>query len=194
MEDIQGIALSRRFHDECVGPWLARTFPGMPYAAALIGGGSELLGFDDAMSRDHDWGPRLWLCLSEADFAARAEAIAAAFAAEAPTDFLGFPVDARRGLDIQTLDRIAWRLLALAPDEPRDNLGWLGMAEQRLLAFTAGAVFHDDDGRLTGLRERLSWFPRDVWLYKLAGQWRRIAEEQPFVGRTGTVGDDLGSR
>jgi hypothetical protein len=55
-------------------------------------------------------------------------------------------------------------------------------------------VFHDDDGRLTALRERLAWFPRDVWLYKLVCQWRRIAEEQPFVGRTGLVGDELGSR
>jgi hypothetical protein len=55
-------------------------------------------------------------------------------------------------------------------------------------------VFHDDDGRLTALRQRLAWFPRDVWLYKLACQWRRIAEEQAFVGRTGLAGDELGSR
>jgi len=47
---------------------------------------------------------------------------------------------------------------------------------------TAGAVFHDDDGRLTALRTRLSAFPPDVRLYKLACQWRRIAEEQAFVG------------
>jgi hypothetical protein len=33
-----------------------------------------------------------------------------------------------------------------------------------------------------------------VWLCKLAGQWRRIAEEQPFVGRNGLVGDERGSR
>lgn len=55
-------------------------------------------------------------------------------------------------------------------------------------------MFHDDDGRLTALRAALAWPPRDVWLYKLACQWRRIAEEQAFVGRTGMVGDDIGSR
>lgn len=33
-----------------------------------------------------------------------------------------------------------------------------------------------------------------MWLYKIACQWRRIAEEQAFVGRAGQVGDGLGSQ
>jgi hypothetical protein len=211
MSAIQGVELSRRFHAEVVGPWLARTFPGLRYAAALIGYGSELLGFDDAMSRDHNWGPRIWLYVDQADFDASAVEIVARFATDAPQTFLGVPVgffsrphlpldgpgaraDVRHGLEVRTIEETLHGFLALAPDEPRDNLAWLGLAEQRLLALTAGAVFHDDDGRLTALRERLAWFPRDVWLYKLACQWRRIAEEQAFVGRAGLVGDDLGSR
>jgi hypothetical protein len=86
------------------------------------------------------------------------------------------------------------RTLALHLDEPRDALTWLGLSEQRLLTMTTGAVFHDDDGRLTAVRQRLGALPRDVRLYKLACQWRRIGEEQAFVGRTGDRGDDLGSR
>jgi hypothetical protein len=206
---MQGIELSRRFYDEVVGPWLARDFPGLQHAAALIGYGSELLGFDDAMSQDHNFGPRVIVILSEADFAARAAEIVVAFRGAAPAAFRGHPMgfhnrphpsphrggalgDDRHGLEVWTLDAAVrfW----LGGPEPADNLAWLGLAEQRLLALTAGAVFHDDDGRLTALRARLAWFPRDVWLYKLAGQWRRIAEEQPFVGRTGLVGDELGSR
>ena len=101
---------------------------------------------------------------------------------------------ANHGLEVRTLEATTWELLAIDPDGPADSLAWLALAEQRLLNLTAGAVFHDDDGRLTALRERLAWFPRDVWLYKLAAQWRRIAEEQAFVGRTGLAGDDLGSR
>jgi hypothetical protein len=208
---MQFIELSRRFYDEVVGPWLARDFPGLQHAAALIGYGSELLGFDDAMSQDHNWGPRVWLYLAEPDFAAHADAIVAAFADAAPGRFLDVPVgwfnrphlsgngphwrsDARHGLEVRTLEGAVRDVLGTGVEEPLTHLAWLGLADQWLLELTAGAVFHDDDGRLTGLRARLAWFPRDVWLYKLACQWRRIAEEQAFVGRTGMVGDALGSR
>jgi len=40
----------------------------------------HVLGFDDAMSRDHDWGPRLQIFLGAPDFADHAQAIVAAFA------------------------------------------------------------------------------------------------------------------
>jgi len=208
---MQGIELSRRFYEELVRPWLASAAPGLPHAAALLGYGSELLGFDDAMSQDHNWGPRVHLFVDETAPAADVDALIAAFADAAPETFLGHPIgmanqpsavphrqvgraDVRHGLEIWTPARAMRFWTGLAPGEPRDNLGWLGLAEQRLIAFTAGAVFHDDDGRLTAERERLSRFPRDVWLYKLAGQWRRLAEEQPFVGRNGFAGDERGSR
>jgi hypothetical protein len=207
--EIRGIELSRRFYAEIVRPYLADAFAGLRHAAALIGYGSELLGFDDAMSQDHNFGSRVILLVSAADFAASAAEVVAAFHSVAPAVFLGHPMgfhnrphpsphrggalgDDAHGLELWTLEEAVsfW----LGGPEPRDNLAWLGLAEQRLLGLTAGAVFHDDDGRLTALRERLAWFPRDVWLYKLVCQWRRIAEEQPFVGRAGLVGDDLGSR
>ena len=208
---LQGIELSRRFYGELVGPWLRQAFPRLRHAAALIGYGSELLGFDDAMSQDHNWGPRVLIFVTEADFAASARAVVDAFAEIMPAEFGGAPIgfanrphpspasagalgDIRHGLEVWTLEAQLRSRLAIAPDEPRDNLGWLGLAEQRLLTVTAGAVFHDDDGRLTAVRERLARFPRDVRLYKLACQWRRIAEEQAFVGRTAYVGDELGSR
>jgi len=208
---MQGIELSRRFYDEVVGPWLARDFPGLRHAAGLIGYGSELLGFDDTMSQDHNWGPRVWLYVTEADFAAQADAIVANFADVASEAFEGVPVgwfnrphlsgkgphwrsDDRHGLEVRTLEGLAGDVLGTGVEDPLSNRAWLGLADQWLLEITGGAVFRDDDGRLTALRERLAWPPRDVWLYKLACQWRRIAEEQAFVGRTGFVGDELGSR
>src|SRR5258708_5093606 len=166
MGSISGIELSRRFYDELVRPWLAGAFPDLRHAAALLGAGSELLGFDDEMSRDHDWGPRLQIFVSENDFAGQAYAIVAAFADIAPQTFLGAPIgfqgqrqpspqsaraacDVRHGLEVWTVETRLRRQLSLEPDEPRDNLTWLGLAEQRLLGLTAGAVFHDDDGRLS---------------------------------------------
>ncbi|MEJ0064801.1 MAG: DUF4037 domain-containing protein [Caulobacteraceae bacterium] len=205
MATIQGLELSRRYYAEVVAPWLAREFPGLNHAAALLGYGSELLGFDDEMSRDHDFGARLQLFVSEADFDACASALVGRFAGIAPVSFLGAPTagsnrhraDAagdRHGLEVWTPRRAVRHWLAIDADQPLQAVDWLGLAEQRLLAITAGEVFHDDLGVLTKLRGDLAYLPRDVWLYKLACQWRRIAEEQAFVGRAGFVGDDLGSR
>ena len=206
---MQGIELSRRFYHELVAPFLTRDFPDLAHAAALLGYGSELLGFDDAMSQDHNWGLRVLVFVSEADFRSQASAVVATFADAAPAQFLGVPIgmmnrphvsphrvgalgDDRHGLEVWTVGFALdyW----LGGGEPRDCQAWLGLAEQRLLAVTAGAVFHDDVGELTAARQRLASYPRDVRLYKLACQWRRIAEEQAFVGRTGLVGDELGSR
>ena len=58
---------------------------------------------------------------------------------------------------------------------------------------TAGAVFHDDLGTLAETRNLLAYYPHDIWLYLLSAQWARIAQQEPFVGRTGEVGDERGS-
>jgi hypothetical protein len=71
---------------------------------------------------------------------------------------------------------------------------WLVMSEQNLRAVTAGRVFCDGPGELTRVREALAYYPHDVWLYLLAAQWARIGQEEAFLGRTGEVGDELGSR
>ena len=55
-------------------------------------------------------------------------------------------------------------------------------------------MFRDADGTLGRAREALAWYPQDVWLWLLACQWRRIDQEEPFVGRTAEVGDEVGSR
>lgn len=206
-----GIELSRRFYLDIVRPWLARVAPNLPHSAALIGYGSELLGFDDEMSRDHNWGPRVHLFLTPADFDAHGQWLMDAFAAVAPAEFLGEPIGWRsrphppaggrwalgamnHGLEIHTIEARLVDGLALESVEALTPIRWLGLSEQRLLGLTAGAVFHDDGERLGKVRAALAYFPRDVWLYKIACQWRRIAEEQAFVGRTGMVGDELGSR
>jgi hypothetical protein len=49
-------------------------------------------------------------------------------------------------------------------------------------------------GQLEPIRAKLRYYPHDVWLYLLACQWQRISQEQPFMGRCGQVGDELGSR
>ena len=43
------------------------------------------------------------------------------------------------------------------------------------------------------MRERLAFYPRDVWLYLLAAGWARIGQEEHLMGRAGSVGDEVGA-
>ena len=57
---VPGAGLSRRLYHEVVRPILSARFPDLRHAAPLLGLGSEVLGFDDEMSTDHDWKPGSW--------------------------------------------------------------------------------------------------------------------------------------
>jgi hypothetical protein len=74
------------------------------------------------------------------------------------------------------------------------SLDWLCLTGQSLLEVTAGQVFTDDLGSLTGLRQKLAWYPDDVWRYVVAADWIRLGEDLPLLGRAGHRGDDVGSR
>ena len=89
-EFIPGLKLGEDFFREAVKPVIEKNFPGLQYTAALIGSGSEILGFDTAMSSDHHWGPRAMLFLSETDLAQHRDALHTAFATQLPYTFRGY--------------------------------------------------------------------------------------------------------
>src|SRR5580693_4145058 len=64
---IPGVRLAGEFYADAVRPLLDQECPGLRYAAALLGPGSEVLGFDTERSIDHDWGPRLQVFLGADD-------------------------------------------------------------------------------------------------------------------------------
>ncbi len=64
---VPGQELSRLFYEEAVRPILDQHLPGLDYSAALLGYGSDVLGYDTIRSTDHGWGPRLVLFLDDSD-------------------------------------------------------------------------------------------------------------------------------
>jgi hypothetical protein len=55
-EFIPGLKLAEALYFEAAKPILERYFPHLPLSAALLGWGSEVLGYDDLLSTDHNWG------------------------------------------------------------------------------------------------------------------------------------------
>ena len=205
-----GLELSRRFYFDAVRPILEREFPEVEHAAALIGHGSEVLGFDDERSRDHQWGPRVQLFMRDLE---GADEIARTMANVLPRSVAGFPTNfgptdeegtvvlaeletgpINHGVETIVLADYLRAELGVDPLEGFTTTDWLATPTQRLLESTAGEVFIDPIGDLTRVRELLAWYPHDVWLHVMAGHWRRVAQLEHFLGRTGSVGDELGSR
>ena len=100
-DEISGLELAEAFYTEVVGPLLRSHSPPagaeaqLKCAAALIGPGSEVLGFDDATSRDHDWGPRLQIFLAAdgqdpAAQQATADSIVRMLRSKLPAKFRGY--------------------------------------------------------------------------------------------------------
>lgn len=211
-EFIPGLKLSQMYYEEAVGPLLARHFPALRHTAALIGFGSDVLGFDDERSRDHMWGPRLVLFLPEENFAENQNALEKLFRAELPPSFHGYPTsfsapdaegvrwmeEREQGavsplIEITTLPAYFQKEIGWDTRRPIETADWLTFSEHRLLSLTSGGVWHDDLG-LEAVRAQLAYYPKQLWMYLLAAQWMKIGQEEAFVGRTVEVGDEIGSR
>lgn len=193
---ITGIELSEKFYRNCVLPILEKIEPALiqQHAAGLVGAGSEVIGFDDSYSRDHDWAPRLVIFVPEEQRKAISQRIFDIVCAEIPDRFLGFATrifpayneeneEMNRGnpfISVTSPERFAFLMMGLKSFPP-SPIDWLLIPEQRLLEFTSGRIFHDSFGRITELRKNLSYFPQDVWIYKLAFAFESIAWEFDLI-------------
>jgi Domain of unknown function (DUF4037) len=212
MASLSGLALAEGFYVEAVRPIVERVCPGLRHSAACIGQGSEVLGYDDEVSQDHDWGPRLELFVDPADADRHRQRLVDALAEDLPPTFRGYSTSFAPDADgvgvlvetepgalvthrVEIHDVGGWCQLMLGFDPRRAVtwFDWLATSSHRLAEVTAGAVFHDGLGELGPLRSRLAYYPTDVWLFILASQWKRIAQEEAFVARCAQVGDALGS-
>ncbi len=212
-EFVSGLELARLYYLEAVKPTLQAEYPDLVHSAGLIGPGSEVLGFDTAMSADHNWGARVVVYLSDEDHARVADQVWETLSYKLPFSVRGHPthfeavpddpgtvipkLTQRRPLNhrvtITTLSDFVRGYIGIELDQELTLYDWLTIPEQKLRTLVAGAVYHDGLHVLEPLRRKLAFYPHDVWLYLLAAQWVRVGQEEPFVGRAGSVGDEVGS-
>jgi hypothetical protein len=198
---ISGGELSRQFYADVVAPLLAEAMPGLRYAAGRLGSGSDVLGFDDAMSRDHDWGCRLTLLVDGPDRDAVPQ-ITGLLERGLPESYRGYPVRfpvtwnaaPTHKVEVATVAGFAVGRLGVDPTSRLSVLDWLVLTGQSVLEVIAGPVFADQTSELAQVRAVLRWYPPDIERYVLAAGWQRLSQEMPMVGRTADRGDELGSR
>ena len=173
---MRGIELSRRFYEECGKPMLEEQFPEvLPLlACGICGAGSECFGFDDEVSRDHDFEPGFCIFLPGEDIVDRRTAFLLERAyARLPKEYAGYrravlqPVGGPRHGVFRTTDFFQEKtgtadgILTLSQ--------WLRTPEQSLAEATNGEIFYDGYGEVSRIRAALSAFPPDIRRKKLAG-------------------------
>lgn len=211
-DGMTGLQLSRRFYFEEVKLIIDRHFPQLRYSAALIGHGSEVLGFDDEMSRDHHWGPRLMLFLNQEQHRTLCAELDACLRKNLAPVYLGFStnfsspdecgvrlmVPGESGsidhiVEILTVEGYFSRLLGIDIQKPIGVMDWISFPQQLLLATQVGAVFFDEVG-LGEARLKIRYFPESVWRYIIASVWQRIGQEEHLAPRAGITGQETGSK
>ena len=180
---MKGLELSRAFYEEYGKPVLETQFPELlPFlAAGLFGSGSECFGYDDDISRDHDFEPGFCIFLPGEDLVSRRDAFLLERAyAKLPRSFLGFersilsPVGGNRHGVIRTSE--FFQRMVGEPDGDLDLLQWLSIPEQALAEATNGEIYFDNCGKVTGVREKLRYFPEDIRRKRMAGYLLLMAQ------------------
>jgi hypothetical protein len=173
---MKGLDLAERYFQRVGFPMLEREFG--PYldriAAGLVGDGSECFGFDDAISRDHDWGPGFCLWLHRDDYEAISRELRRALD-RLPGTFEGY--GPRRTsewgegrIGVFHIAGFYQRFIGL-DRVPKQLDEWLMLPENSLAACTNGKVFRDPLGEFSAWRDVLSaFYPEDVRRKKIAAR------------------------
>ena len=172
---MQGLELSREFYIQCIAPAIEERFgeQACRVAAGLAGQGSDCLGYDDEISRDHDFGPACCLWLTDEDFSVFGPELQK-FYDSLPAEFMGFSRNTTpQGSARVGVIRISsfYEQFTGCPDVPANDASWFRIPEHFLAGATSGEVFRDDLGEFTRIRKALlPCYPRDVRIKKLAAR------------------------
>ncbi len=179
-QELSAIKLSRAYYDEIIQPTIKAKCPEILKLGAFgrFGYGSECLGLDDNISRDHHWGPQVDLLLPEKALMRLGGGALQAVVADFPNEFRGYPVKAGQGgaagLAPESIESFLTRTLGRTTP-PESSHDWLEIAEEDFIHIINGEVFFDQHGELSLIRKIVAdYYPEDVWKRRIA-HWCRYA-------------------
>jgi hypothetical protein len=183
---MKGLELSRRYYEEVCRPAIEKHLPDHieKMAFGLAGDGSECYGFDDEISRDHDFGPRIMIWVLSSDYDEFGIELQQKLD-KLPKNFLGFDGintsqygQGREG--VFTINGFYKKFTGL--DHPPSTIHeWSLIPEVNLSLATNGKVFSDPPGKFTGYRNiLLEGYPEDLRLKMMAARCMKMAQSGQY--------------
>lgn len=184
---MKGIEISKSYFEEYGRPMLEKDFSDiLPYlCVGMVGSGSDCYGFDDEISRDHDFEPGFCIFIPNEDVVdRRKEFLLERAYAKLPKEFMGLkrslvsPVGGRRNGVIRISDFYLNKIGSA--DGKLSILDWLTISESYLFEATNGEIFFDNYGEFSDIRNRIMNMPEDIRLKKLAGNMLLMAQSGQY--------------
>lgn len=183
---MKGLELCERYFRQEGRPVLEREFGPLfqRMAIGLVGDGSECYGYDDEISRDHDWGPSFCIWITKGDYESAGRKIQEVYD-RLPRTFEGYSQRQSSqwgGGRVGVLEIGAFYRGFIGPYQPPQSLDeWLLLPENALAAATNGKVFQDPLGEFTKIRSGLlQFYPEDVRAKKIAARCMTIGREGQY--------------
>lgn len=184
---MKGIEISKAYFEEYGRPMLEKDFSDiLPYlCVGMVGSGSDCYGFDDEISKDHDFEPGFCIFIPNEDAVdRRKEFLLERAYAKLPKEFMGLkrslvsPVGGRRNGVIRTEEFYTNKIGSA--DGKLSVLDWLTISESYLFEATNGEIFFDNYGEFSEIRNRIMNMPEDIRLKKLAGNMLLMAQSGQY--------------
>ena len=198
---MKGMELSRLYYEEVCKPAIEKEAGELTErtAVGLVGEGSECYGYDDEISRDHDFGPSCCFWLTKEDYRIYGGKLREILDS-LPKSFMSFPAlkmsewgGGRRGvLNTESF----YRKFTGKENGPETLDEWRMIPETNLSIVTNGSVFSDPLGEFTKIRNRLlEYYPKDIRLDKIASRCMKIAQSGQYnLGRCLKRGEFVAAR
>ena len=191
----KGLAIAREYYEVYGRPMLQEKFPQYldRIAVGLAGRGSDCFGYDDAASRDHDWGPDFCLWVTEETYAQIGKQLEEAYQ-DLPEEFKGY----RRAPHVNGKNRRGVIVISeffgeLTGAKNYEEIDWGTVLDSSLAAAVNGEIFRDREGAFTAYRNKLlQGYPGNMRFLKIAESGAKFAQSAQYnYMRMKRRGDEL---
>lgn len=172
IEEKSGLEQSREFYETYGKAMICEQFATYEdkIAVGLVGEGSQCLGFDDEISRDHDYSNGFCMWLDVDTYKEIGESLESAYRElmkKHGRESYILP-EGRKRYGVRTISDFYESILGIK-GIPETESDWLSLEDWQLRTATNGQVFYDKQGKFSEIRNALlKYYPDSVWKKKLA--------------------------
>ena len=177
MEFTPTIQACHKLYQEKLLPLIKKECPeALPFLAiGLLGFGSQCLGYDDEVSKDHDFSEDVCIWIPRVNYLQYGKKLETIYEKVAVHRNISHHGQGRVGVLI-----IEDFIAGFIGQMPETQNQFFTLQESNLKALTSGYIFEDNLGKMTEIIDQLRFYPRDVRLTKLANQVALMAQSGQY--------------